>query len=99
MPRPCIHTITHLCARIDRTDELGALLASLLEPTRKEQGCIRFELQQNHESPNDFAIVSEWRDPEAVQRHVLTCHMQQALNRLPGLLAAPIDFRLYRLLG
>jgi quinol monooxygenase YgiN len=99
MPRPRIHAITHFSARLDKTDELGLLLMSLLEPTRREQGCIRFELQQNRESPNNFAVVSEWQDPEAVQIHALTTHMQGALRRLPDLLGAPIDLRFYRLLG
>lgn len=41
------HATWHLNARPDKAEELGALLASLWEPTRQEPGCIRFELQQN----------------------------------------------------
>lgn len=99
MPQQSIHAITHLYAHLDRTDELGALLRSLVEPTRSEQGCLRYELQQNHESPTDFVIVSTWRDPEAVQLHACKCHAQRVLMRLPKLVAAPIDIRFYRRLG
>jgi hypothetical protein len=58
MPQENIHAIARLHARPDKTEELNALLASLLEPTREETGCIRFELWQNRESPTEFAIVS-----------------------------------------
>jgi hypothetical protein len=49
--REHIHAIAHLNARPDKAEELGALLTSLLEPTRQEPGCIRFDLQQNRATP------------------------------------------------
>jgi quinol monooxygenase YgiN len=84
---------------VDRTEELGALLTSLLEPTRKEPGCIRFELQQNRDYPTEFAIVSEWRGDDAVRHHIATNYAQHALRRLPELLTGPLDLRFYRLVG
>jgi len=62
-----VHAIAHLDARPDRVEELGSLLTSLLEPTRQEAGCIRFELQQNRDSPTEFAVVSEWLNDQAVE--------------------------------
>jgi quinol monooxygenase YgiN len=59
-----IRAIAHLDARLEKTEEVRALLTSLLEPRRQERGCIRFELQQNRDSPTEFAVVSEWRGEE-----------------------------------
>jgi quinol monooxygenase YgiN len=98
MPQQHIHAIAHLNARPDKTEELASLLTSLLEPTRKERGCIRFELQQNRDSPTEFVIVSEWRGDEAVQHHIATSHAPRALSRLPELLARPMDLRFYRVM-
>jgi quinol monooxygenase YgiN len=94
-----VHAIAHLNARPDKAQELGALLTSLLEPTRQEPGCVRFELQQNRELPTEFAVVSEWLDDQAVQFHIGTAYAQDALHRLPKLLTTPIDLRFYRLRG
>jgi quinol monooxygenase YgiN len=95
MPQENIHAIAHLHARPDKTDELNALLTSLLEPTREETGCIRFELLQNRQSPTEFAIVSTWHNEQAVQHHIGTSHSQRAITRLADLLASPLDLRFY----
>ena len=99
MPQEHVHAIAHLHARPDKTEELNSLLTSLLEPTRQESGCIRFELLQHRESPTEFAIVSEWYSERAVQDHIGTSHAQRAMNRLPDLLASPLDLRFYHLVG
>jgi quinol monooxygenase YgiN len=99
MCREHVHAIAHLDARPDRVEELGSLLTSLLEPTRQEAGCIRFELQQNRDFPTEFAVVSEWLNDQAVQAHVGAFYTQHALCKLPELLTTPMDLRFYRLGG
>jgi quinol monooxygenase YgiN len=91
-----IHAIAHLDARPEKAEELGELLTSLLEPTRQEAGCIRIELQQNRDSPTEFAVVSEWLDEQAEQVHAGAFYTQHALHKLPELLATPMDLRFYR---
>jgi quinol monooxygenase YgiN len=99
MAQEPVRAIAHLTARPDRAEELNALLTSLLEPTRREAGCLRFELLQNRETPAEFAIVSEWHSEQAVQHHIGTSYARKALSRLPELLAVPLDLRFYRLTG
>ena len=99
MPKEDVHAIALLNARPDKTEELNSLLTSLLEPTRQESGCSRFELLQNRETPTEFAIVSQWHNQQAVQDHIGTGHVQRAMSRLPELLAAPLDLRFYHLVG
>ncbi len=97
MSKERLRAIAHLDARPEKTEELRALLTSLLEPTRRERGCVRFELQQNRDVPTEFAIVSEWRGEEAVQHHIATPYAKHALSRLPELLTSSLDLRFYRL--
>jgi quinol monooxygenase YgiN len=63
-----IHANAHLDAR-PKTEELGSLLTSLLAPTRQEQGCVRFELQQNRDSLTEFAIVRVARQGRGATSH------------------------------
>ncbi|HYY27078.1 MAG TPA: putative quinol monooxygenase [Chthoniobacterales bacterium] len=95
MPQASVHAIAHLHARPEKTEELKALLTSLLEPTHQETGCIRFELMQNRVSPTEFSIVSEWHNERAVKDHIGTSHAQRAMSELPELLASPLDLRFY----
>jgi len=99
MSKEHIRAIAHLDARPEKTEELRVLLTSLLEPTRQERGCVRFELQQNRDSPTEFAVVSEWRGEDAVQHHIETSYARHAMSRLPELLTASLDLRFYRLVG
>ena len=99
MSRDHVHAIAHLNARPDKAEELGALLTSLLEPTRQEPGGIRFELQQNRDSPTEFAVVSEWLNDQAVQVHVGSFYAEHALSKLPELLTTAMDLRFYRLVS
>jgi quinol monooxygenase YgiN len=99
MPKEDVHAIALLNARPDKTEELNSLLTSLLEPTRQESGCSRFELLRNRETPTEFAIISQWHNQQAVQDHIGTGHAQRAMSRLPELLAAPLDLRFYHLVG
>jgi quinol monooxygenase YgiN len=99
MPQEHVRAIAHLTACPDRAEDLNALLTSLLEPTRREAGCLRFELLQNRETPTEFAIVSEWQSERAVQDHIGTSYARRALERLPELLAGPMDLRFYHLVG
>ena len=99
MAQEIVHAVAHLHAHPDKTEELNSLLKSLLEPTRKETGCIQFKLLQNRETPAEFTIVSEWLNEQAVQEHVSNSYSQRAMSRLPELLAAPLDLRFYYLVG
>ena len=47
-------------ARPGKEDELRALLRGLIEPTRREPGCVTYELLQNTADPTDFTFVEEW---------------------------------------
>ena len=94
-----IHAVALLDARPDKTEELGSLLTSLLAPTRRKRGCVRFELQQNRDSPTEFAVVSEWRGEDAVQHHIEANYARHAMSRLPELLTASLDLRFCRLVG
>ena len=74
MSKEHIRAIARLDARPEKTEELRALLTSLLEPTHQERGCVRFELMQNRDFPTEFAIASEWCGEDAVQHHIATSY-------------------------
>ena len=87
--------ILRLTAKPDKADELKRILGQLVGPTRKEQGCISYEVFQNNADPCDFAFVEEWRDQAALDAHWASLHVQDALAKGVPLLAAPPDDRRY----
>ncbi len=90
-----IHVVAKLTASPDRVEALKELLSGLLEPTRQEKGCIKYELFQNQDDPTDFTFMEEWQDRESLQQHLGSDHIQQALSVLDPLVVAPPDIRVY----
>lgn len=91
-----LRVVARVAGRPDRVPQLHALLVSLLAPTRREKGCIRYELLQNAADPTDFTFVEEWADQAAIDAHMATPHVQHVLANVGDLLTAPPDIRTYR---
>jgi len=99
MPGGSLRVVARLEAKPDKVDELRDLLASLITPTRAESGCIAYELLQNQEKPTEFTFVEEWTSGSALDDHFATEHIQDALSKLPDLMAAELDLRKYDFIG
>lgn len=97
MAENSLRVIARVKARPDKVDELRSVLSSLVEPTRKEPGCLSYNLLQNNEDPTDFALVEEWESKNALESHIAAKHFRDAQAKLAGLVAAKADIRLYHL--
>ncbi len=106
MSKQTIRVIAHLIALPEKVEELKSLLLSIIEPTRQESGCIKYELLQNNNDPTDFTFVEEWESndlldahlDDLLDAHLASAHIQEGLRKLEGIAAAPPDIRRYQLL-
>jgi len=95
MPENRLRVVARMVANPGDVDEVRSILAGLVGPTRAESGCVTYELLQNNADPTDFTFVEEWEGDAALDAHLSTPHIQDAMTRLPALLAAPPDIRRY----
>lgn len=93
-----IHVIARLIAFPNKVEEAKALLLGLVEPTRKEVGCLQYDLLQNQEDPTDFTFVEQWESHESLDAHLASEHIQSAIAKIPELIASGPDIRRYTLL-
>lgn len=56
-------------AKADREDQLRRDLSDLVEPSRKEDGNISYELFEDQNEPGLFVFVEEWSSTEARNKH------------------------------
>ncbi len=84
-----------MVAKPGSVGEVREVLSGLVAPTRAEAGCVSYELLQNRADATDFTFVEEWESDAALDAHLTTEHIREALSRLPGLLAAEPDIRRY----
>ncbi len=97
MAENTLRVIARIKAQADKVEELRSVLSSLVEPTRKEPGCLSYNLLQNNEDPTDFTLVEEWESNKALESHIASKHFKDAGAKFRGLVAAKADIRLYHL--
>ncbi len=87
--------IATLYAKAGQEDALAARMQEMTIETRKEAGCILYELQRSNEDPREFIMVEYWRDAEAVALHDASAHMAALVADLPALVERPVAVRKY----
>jgi len=80
-----------IIARIESKPENIDLIKSevfkLIEPTRKEKGCIQYDLHQNNESLEVFVFYENWESLELWQEHMESSHLKNFIESTEGALA------------
>ncbi len=99
MLKNSLRIVARIKAQPDKVDEVRRLLSGLIEPTRKELGCISYELLQNRKDPTDFTFVEEWESDTAFDGHFATEHIKEALPKLGEMAAAEPDIQIYSVVG
>ena len=94
-----LHVVAHIPAKLDQAEQVREILRGLIGPTRRESGCISYELFLNNADPSDFTFIEEWENEAALDAHLQTDHIRAGLTQLDGLLAGPPDIRRYSLLA
>lgn len=70
-------------------------MIELVEPTRAEAGCLRYELLQSSVAPTEFVVVEEWTDERAINQHLQSAHVEEAFLEGQSLFASPPEIRHY----
>jgi quinol monooxygenase YgiN len=77
--------VAHIRARQEKQEQLKNLLTGLVGPTRKEAGCIRYQLYRNSADARDFTFIEEWESDAALDAHLKRPHLQAAFAAFPDL--------------
>jgi quinol monooxygenase YgiN len=62
----------------DKAEELKKVCLGLIEPTRKEEGCISYELYQDINNPGKFTFLENWKSKDHLDVHLKTPHLVAA---------------------
>ncbi len=73
------------------------LLMSIIEPSRKELGCLQYQLFQAPDEPTRFIFIEQWQNYTIWQQHLETAHLIQLKTAIGIYLAAPIKVNWFSL--
>ena len=72
------------------------MLTRLAEASRKEQGCLRFDVLQHTMRANHFTVIEVWENQKALDAHAAAVHTKQYRDALQPMSGSPLDERVYK---
>ncbi len=86
-------------ARAGKEAELKAALLGLLAPTRKEAGCLNYDLHESPEDPARFLFHENWTSKAHLDAHLQSAHIQVLLPRVDELCTAFPEIKIWERIG
>ncbi|SFN69218.1 Quinol monooxygenase YgiN [Formivibrio citricus] len=78
-------------AKSEAIQHVEAALRGMIQPTRNEPGCVRYELFASEEAPGTFHLLETYADDDALNRHHQSPHFAELLASLANKLARDIQ--------
>lgn len=88
LPKNGVTLVVHLRARAGHEPFLEAELRALVAPTRKEDGCLRYDLHRAAEGTGAYLLHEVWESREHHTAHTKTDHFLRWNARKDALLAS-----------
>lgn len=99
MTKKRITVVAHVRARPGLEETVRAELLKLVAETRKEQGCVNYDLHVSADDPGHFMFYENWESLAHLDRHAASPHIQAFRARSPELLLEPTQVTLWELLN
>lgn len=88
LPKDAVTLTVILRAREGQETLLEAELRAMVGPTRKEDGCLRYDLYRSGDTPGALLLHEVWASREAHTAHTYTPHFLRWNARKDALLAS-----------
>lgn len=97
--RAGLTVIAFVTAKAGHQDQVREALLDLVAQTRKETGCINYDLHQSQQNTNEFALYENWDTAANLDAHAKSAHIQEFLRIAGHLLERPADIRKWRMVS
>lgn len=76
--------VARIEAKSDQVKLVKNALIKLIEPTRKEEGCLQYDLHQDNEYSEVFVFYENWQSRELWQVHMNNEHLKTYMAETEG---------------
>ena len=91
--------VAEIKAQAGKEEALRQTLLALIEPTRKEEGFVQYDLHVSTNDPGRFVFYENWVSQEHLDRHLASPHLEAFKAAAPGLLGEPPRIETYWRIG
>jgi len=89
MTEPMLTIFAEMYARPGKEEALREVLRGLIGPTKKEAGCVQYDLHVDNDDPKHFLFYENWTSRALLDAHLASPHLQAFIARQDELLTAP----------
>ncbi|MFN3324950.1 MAG: putative quinol monooxygenase [Bryobacteraceae bacterium] len=89
MAETLLTVVADLVAKPGKEEDLKRQLLALVDPTRREEGCVQYDLHQSTDEPARFVFYENWTSRGALDRHLQSAHITAFRQLATELLAEP----------
>lgn len=93
-----LYVVTYVDVFPNFAAETAKQLQQFADDSRKDGGCVRFEVMRDVERTNHFSIVEVWQTRQAYEAHLGLAHTKTFREKIQPGLGSPFDERMYYLL-
>ncbi|WP_168221925.1 putative quinol monooxygenase [Aquisphaera giovannonii] len=99
LPEGAVVLTAKVKAKADEVEAVKEALLSLVGPTRKEEGCLCYNLHQSKSDPTEFVFYEQWASQAALDAHGKAPHMKALGAKLKDRTDKGGGVAFYKLLG
>jgi quinol monooxygenase YgiN len=86
-----VRVVVHMAVKPEHIDDfIRDFTQKLIPPTRREPGCIEYDLAQDSTDPARFILIEAWESEEALSVHLAQPELQAAIAALRPMAAEPL---------
>lgn len=80
-----IFVVSKSIVKVDKVTEYKQQVVRLIEETRKESGCISYDLCEDIDKPNILTFIEKWESKQHLDAHMKTAHFMEIVPMLKDL--------------
>jgi quinol monooxygenase YgiN len=88
--------VAYFTAKPGRSRDLGDELLQLVAPSRREEGCLRYEIHQSTDVPDVWMVLEDWRHASDFKLHMSTNYVQAFMAKVADLCVEDVKIRGYQ---
>lgn len=77
--------VAKVVAKKDSVESVKNEMLKLIVPTRKEDGCIEYNLHQDNDDPAVFVFYETWESLACLENHMSTDHFKSFVSAIGSL--------------
>lgn len=85
--------------RAEKAEEARKVIATVVEHTHQEPGCVTYAAHEAADDPLTLVVVEKWESQRALDDHNKAPYLAEALGQVAELLAAEPEIRVLTPLG